>query len=104
MIYALSVASDCLECLGIYGEVQLSGETDCAHHAQRVIAECDVGVERGAEYAFLHVANTVKHVDEFAESVTVDADSERVYREVASREIFFKSAVLDHRFARVTVV
>ena len=81
------------------GETELCGEADGAHHAQGIIAESHVRVERCAEQAFFHVAETVEKIHELAEAYAVDPQCERIDSEVAARQVLFESAVLHDRFA-----
>ena len=64
---ALGVAPEGLESLVVDEKLELCGEAHAPHHAQRVVAEGDVGVERRAYYAVLKVENAVERIDEFAE-------------------------------------
>ena len=64
--YAMRIARYGFECLGIDVELELGGEAHCAHHAQRVVAECDVGVEWRAYDFALKIPNAVKWVEQLA--------------------------------------
>ncbi len=61
-LYARGHAFHALECLIANGELQAGGESYSAQHAQRVVRECDVGVEWRADHAVLQVAYAVKGV------------------------------------------
>ena len=52
---ACGVSPDSCEGVGVDEEAKLGGEADGAHHTQRVVAECDVGVEWCAQGECLHV-------------------------------------------------
>ena len=68
---ALAVASNGIECLGEDVEIELGGKPHGAHHAQRVVAECDVGVERGADDSVVEVVDTTEWVDECSKRVGI---------------------------------
>ena len=68
---ALGVALDGVEGGVLYAESQLCGKADGTHHAQRVVAEGYVGVERGADDALVEVVNAVERVEELPECINV---------------------------------
>ena len=82
----------------------LSREAHAAHHAQRVVGESDVGVERCAYNAVLEVVDAVERVYEFAEARLVKAYRHGVDGEVAAVLVVLECAVLNHGLARTTVV
>ena len=103
-LYAFGVASESLKRLVVDVEPQLGGEPYAAHHAQRIVREGDVGVERSAYYAVLKVVNAVEGVDQFAETVVIEAYSHSVDGEVAAVLVVFQGSVFDDRFARRAVI
>ena len=52
---AWGVPPDGGEGVGVDEEAELGGKADGAHHTQRVVAECDVGVKWRAQGECLHV-------------------------------------------------
>ena len=109
-----TLATDYLDAVGhalkgsegliLYLEIELGGKADAAHHAQRIVAEGDVGVEGCGDDAVLEVGETVEGVDEFAKAAVVEADGHGVDGEVATVLVVLEGAVLDDRFARVVAV
>ncbi len=102
--YPVGVACDGAERLRVNIETELRCETDSAHHAQRVVAERYVGVEGSADDAPVEVAESVIAVDEFTESVGIDAYRHCVDGEIASRQVVVEGTVFDNRVARVVAV
>ncbi len=70
--YALGVAAYGLEGLGKYLKLQLCGKPYGPHHAQRVVAECYVGVERSAQQTGPHVVESAEEVYELSETLAID--------------------------------
>ena len=101
---ALGVAAEGFRCLFLNLEVQLSGETDAPHHAQRVVAEGDVGVERRGDDAVLKVEQPVEEVNQFAVAVVVEADCERIDSEVAAMQVVVERPVFHDRLPAVPLV
>ena len=64
---AVRVASDSIECLGEDIKVELGGKSNGTHHAQRVVAEGDIGIKGRADDASSHVADAVEGVEQLAE-------------------------------------
>ena len=101
---ARAVALDGGEGLGLDAEVELRGEPYGPHHAQGVVAEGDVGVERGADNPFFEVVHTAEGVDQFAPAVAVQTQGQGVDGEVAPVLVVLQGSVLDYRLARVVAV
>ncbi len=70
---ALSVAGYGFERGRIDVEIELRGEADGAHHAQRVVGEGYVGVERRADCALAQVVESAETVNEHAHFARVEA-------------------------------
>ncbi len=102
--YAPRVAAYCLESIVDNREPQLGGEAYGAHHAQRVVGEGYVGVERRAYQSVAQVGHAVVFVDELAEAPLVDAHRHGVDGEVAAGEVVVEGAILDNRFPRVALI
>ena len=83
---------------------KLSCVADSPHHAQGVVAEGDVGVERSAYDPPLYVAEAVEQVHQFAEAVGCHAQGHGVYGKVAAADIVLEGAVFDNWIARVAAV
>ena len=101
---AAGVAFDGIECFGCDAKIKLRGEAYGAHHTQWVVAECDVGVAGRAQNFCLHIGQTAKWVEQFAETHFVQADSQRIHREIAAILVVFERAVLHYRVARFAAV
>ncbi len=102
--YAVGVALQGVECLLVDIEAELRGEPHAAHHAQWVVGEGDIGVERRADDAVLHVENTVEGVHDFAKALLVETHGEGVDGEVAAILVVFQGAVFHMWLARVVAV
>ena len=89
----------CLESLVLNLEIQLRGKANATHHAQRVVAERDAGLQRRGYNAILQVGQSVERVYEFAETVLVQADGHRIDGEVATVLVVFQRPVLDDGLA-----
>ena len=100
----VGVAGQGVEGLVLYHEVELGGEAHTAHHAQRVVGEGHVGVQRRAYDAVLQVLDAVERVYELAVSVLVQAHGHGVDGEVAAVLVVLEGAVLHHGLARVVAV
>ena len=96
---AVAVAAQSFEGFVLNSKVELGGKTHAAHHAQRVVAEGDVGVEWGGYDAVLKVAHTIERVDQLAEPGCVEADGHGVDGEVAAVLVVLKGTVFDNGFA-----
>ena len=81
---ALGIALQGIEGFFLDEEIQLGGKTDASKHAQGIVAERDVGVERGANDAVLQVVESVKGVYQFAKAPLVETNGHRVDGEVAA--------------------
>ena len=101
---SLRVAPDSFKGLGVNCEFELRCEPYGAHHAQRVVAECDVGVKRGAENPSLHIGQAPEEVYQLSETACVDTYGKGIDGKVPARQVFFKGSVLDHRLAGITVI
>ena len=95
------ISPDSSEGVGVDEEAELRGEAYGTHHAQRVIAEGDVGIEWRAQGERLHIVQAVEGVDELTEAVGIQADGQSIDREVTALLIFLQRAVLDEGLATV---
>lgn len=98
IIFILYITYQCFECFFVDVEIQLCGKSDAAHHAQRIVAERDVGVEWGTDDSVFHVLQAVKRVDEFSEPFVVKTDCHCVDGEVASVLVVLERTVFNDRF------
>ena len=103
-LYPFPVPFQCLERLFIYIKIQLGGKTHAAHHAQRVVAESNVGVERRTDEAVFHVPHAVERVDQFSETFTVQTYGQCINREITAVLVVFQRPVFHHRLTRVMAV
>ena len=101
---AFRVARDGVERLGLDVEMQLSGETDGPHHAQRVVGVGDVRIQGRPDGQLLEVFHAVEGVEEGPEVVLVEADGHGVDGEVTAVLVVFEGAVFHDGFPAVAVV
>ena len=101
---ALRVAAYGVERGRVYRELQLGGEAHGAHHAQGVVAERYVGVERCAYGACAYIFESPVKVYEFAERAGVHAHGHGVDGEVAAGYVFFERAAFHYGVARLAAV
>ena len=101
---ALGVAPEGVEGFVFDEEVELRGEAYAAQHAQRVVREGHVRVERRAYYAVLKVGQAVEGVYKLAEARAVEAHGKGVNGEVAAVLVVLQRAVFYHGLARVVAV
>ena len=85
-------------------EIELRGKPHSAHHAQRIVRECDVGVERRADHTLGQVDKPVERVNQFAEPVGVQADGHGVDGEIPAVLVVGQRAVLHYRIAALPAV
>ncbi len=101
---AFGVAGDGVEGFGEDTELQLSGESDGAHHAEGVVAESDVGVEGCADETLVEVVDAAEGVEQLAESVAVEGYGHCVDGEVAAVLVVLQGAVFHDGLAAVAAV
>ena len=101
---ALAVTPERLESLVVYLELQLRGKAHGPHHAEGVVAERDVGVERRTDEAVAQVPHALERVDQLAATGRVQANGHGVDGEIATVLVVLEGAVLHHRLARVVAV
>ena len=82
----------------------MRGKTYAAQHAQGVVRERHVRVERRAYDTVFKVGQAVEGVYQFAETGLVEAYRHGVYGEVAAVLVVLQRAVLHYRLARVVAV
>lgn len=92
-LQSVGVAREGLACFLLNLKVELGGEAHAAHHAQRVVAEGNVGIEGCGDDAILQVGHTVEGVDELAEAVAIEAHCHGVDGEVATVLVVFEGTV-----------
>ena len=103
-VQPFGIPFECVERLFFNHEVQLGSEAYAAEHAQRVVGESDIRVERCAYDAVLQVVETSERIDEFAEALFVQANRHRVDGEIASVLVILQRTVFHDGFARSTVI
>ena len=101
---AFRIALQSLESIIIDEEFELGGKSHAAHHAQRVVAEGDVRVERGTDNAVFHVCQTVERVYEFAKTVGIETYRQGINREITTVLVIFQRAIFHDRFARIVAI
>ena len=97
----LGVAPKRVESFFFDYEAQLRGEADAAHHAQGVVAEGDVGVERRADNSVFKVEHAFKGVYQFAEPRGIEADGHGVDCKVAAVLVVLQRAVFNDWLAGI---
>ncbi len=103
-LYPLGIALKSIEGLRLNVEVQLRGKPHATHHAQRVVAEGYVGVERRAYNAVLQVIKPVKGIHQLAKPRLVKAYRHCIDGEIAAVLVVLQRAVLHNRLTRVALV
>ena len=83
---------------------KLCGKSDASHHAQGVVAEGDVRVERCGYYSVFEVVYAIEWVYEFSVAFLVQAECHGVYGKVSSVLVFFQSAVFRDWFSGVVAI
>ena len=83
---------------------KLGGKTHCTQHPERVVAECDVGVERSADYTGGQVADAAERVDKRSEIVLLEAEGHGVDGEVATQLVVFERTVFHYGLAGFTTI
>ena len=102
--YALAVAMQRLPGLRLDLEIQLRSKADAAHHAQRIVGERHVRIQRSGYQPVLHIPDAVERIHQLAEALAVQADGHRVDGEVAPLLVVLQRAVFHDGFARVVAV
>ena len=82
----------------------MGGETHTAQHAQRVVREGDIGIERRTDKLVLHVVKSVKGIDKFAEAVTVQTNRQSIDGKIATVLVVFQRTILHMRLAAVMTI
>ena len=85
-------------------EIQLRRKTDAAHHAQGVVGKGDARLQRGGDDAVFEVGQTIERIDEFSETLLVQADSHRIDGEITTVLIVFQRTVLTTGFPGVVTI
>ena len=65
----------------------MGGKADTTHHAQRVVAEGDVRVERRADGLLLHVRHAAEGVYQLAVTLTVQADCKGIDSKILLKKV-----------------
>ena len=95
------ISPDSSEGVGVDEEAELRGEAYGTHHAQRVIAEGDVGIKWRAQGERLHIVQAIEGVDELTEAIGVEADGQSIDREVTALLIFLQRTIFDEGLATI---
>ena len=98
------VAPKSLEGLRLNGEVELCGEPHAAQHAEGVVGECDVGVQRCGYYSVLKVVDSIERVYQLAKPACIEAYCHGVDGEVTAVLVIGKCPLLHNGLARVVAV
>ena len=75
-------------------EVQLRGKADAAQHAQGVVRESDLRVQRRSDDAVLQVCQSIERIDQFAKPRLVQADSHRINGKVTTILVVLQCSVI----------
>ena len=101
---ALTVALQRSKGLLVNLEIELCGKAYGTHHAQGVVRESDVRIQRRAYEPVLHVVQSVEAVNELAVTVTVETDGQGIDGQVAAVEVILQRAILHDGLAGVMAV
>ena len=101
---ALGIAREGVEGFVVDEEIELCRKTHAAQHAQRIVGESDVGVERCADEAILQIIQAIERVDKFAEMGRIQTHGQGVNGEISAVLIVFQCAIFHMRFARIVAV
>ena len=82
----------------------MGGKPHAPQHAQRVVRESDVGVERRANDAVFEVVKAIEGVDKLPEVLGVKTNGHSVDGKVAAVLVVFQRSVLHDRLTRVVTV
>ena len=102
--YAIGHVLQGLEGTFLYLKFQLGGKAYAAHHAQGVVAEGHLRVERRGDDAVLQVGKTVEGVYQLAETVGIETDGHGVDGKVAAVLVILQRTVLNDGLARITTI
>jgi cell division transport system permease protein len=98
---AFPVGHDGVECFGMNIESQLRRKPNGAHHAQRIVAKRDIGVQRRSDNAVFQILQAIEIIYQFAKSRTIDAQSQRIDRKIAPFEIVLQRTVFHNGFSGI---
>ena len=101
---AVSHATESVERLVLYLEIQLGGKANATHHTQRVVRERHLRVQGCGNDAILQVGNAVEGIHQFSEPLLIQTDSHRIDGEVATVLVVLQRAVLHDGLARIVAV
>ena len=79
----------------------MSGESHATHHAQRVVAERNIGIERRGHDAIFQIVEPSERIDELSQVAGVETDGKGVDGEIAAALIVVERAVFYNRLARI---
>ena len=94
-------AADSVESVGVDEEAQLGGETYATHHAERVVTEGDIRVERCTDNHVADILHASERVHQFSETLLVQTDGQSIDGEVTTVLIILQGAGLDNGFAGI---
>ena len=100
-LYAFGIAHEGLLRLVLNLEMELGGKAHTAHHAQGVVGEGDVWVERCGYETILHIQKSVEPVDELTEMCLVETYGKRIDGEIATVKVVLQGSVLHDGLAAV---
>ena len=85
-------------------EVQLGGETNATHHAQRVIAEGDARFQGRGNNTIFQISQTIEGIYQFAEATLIQTDCHRIDGKVTAVLVIFQRAILNNGFSRIVTI
>ena len=81
--------------------MELSGESDCPQHPERVVGESYVGIERRAKYTRIKVYQSIERVDKLTKPIPVQAYRHGVDCKITAAHIIIEGAILYNGIAGV---
>ena len=82
----------------------MCGKPDTTHHAERIVTESDVRVQRCTDSSLFQIVQPVKRIYQFTETCFVQAHCHGIDREIAPVLVILQGAVLYYRLAAVMAV
>ena len=92
-------ARQCVKGFLFYLKVQLGGKTDATHHAQRIIAESNLRIQRSGDDTVFQIGNAVEGVYQLAKALLVQTDGHGIDGKVATVLVIFQGTVFHYRLS-----
>ena len=95
---AVCHATEGIKRLLFYLEIQLGSKADATHHAQWVVRERNLRIQRCGDNTILQVGYAIEGVHQFSEALLVQTDGHRIDSKVATILVIFQRTILYNRF------